>query len=252
MNPLRPLCLVFVLTLALFCAVAAPSFAQIGIEPSTNEDVAIAFFKTADTNPDFEKWARDGKGYKTIAPSQAADYLYDEKQRLMRLWKKYDGDNAMIDINTNVDIDLKTTADEDGNQFYWMYINFGKDSSVYFPFTYLEYKIAVIPQMIETMTIQKLQKEQFLLMQQEFDGKVRGQGSLSLQLKPVKAYIHQPYNIDGQDQWALLTDVATMSIKSHRTNAPYWNYSAQWYMSPVREELNDLYKPPASDGASIP
>ena len=252
MNPpafRRCLCL---LAITFVVALSSSAFAQIGSEPSTEEDVAIAFFKTAGTNPDFDKWAREGKAYKTVAPARAADFLFDEKQRLMRVWRKYDTVDPIIDISSNVLIELKTTADEDGNQFYWMYLSFGKDSAVYFPFEYLEYKIAVIPQLIETMTIQQIQKEQFILMQEEFEGKASGEGKLSMQLKPVKAYIHQPYKIDGMDQWALLSDVATMSIKSHRTLAPYWNYSADWYMSPVTEELRDLYKPPDTDGMIAP
>ncbi len=238
----------FTLMLALFVVASLPAFAQMGVEPSTGEDVAIAFFKTAGTNPDFDKWAREGKAFKTVAPAKANDFLFDEKQRLMKLWRKYDNDDPIIDISANVYIDLKSTLNEDGEQLYWMYITFGNDSAIYFPFEYLEYKIAVIPQMIETLTIQQIQKEQFSLMYEEFKGKLSGEGNLSLQLKPIKAYIHQPYKIDGMDQWALLTDVATMSIKSHHTSAPFWTYSAQWYTSPVTEQLNDLYKLPSAQG----
>lgn len=244
--------LVFSLTIALFFAASTPATANMGAEPSTDEDVAIAFFKTADTNPDFDKWAREGKAFKTIAPARAADFLFDEKQRLMRLWQKYDKVDPLIDISANVLLELKTTHDKGGNQLYWMYITFGKDDAVYFPYTYLDYKIAVIPQMIETMMIQPIQKEQYDNMYTEFENKFSGEGNLSLQLKPIKAYIHQPYEIDGQDQWALLTDIATMSIKSHRTQAPFWIYSAQWYTSPMTGELRDLYKQPSANPLSGP
>lgn len=244
--------LIFSLTLALSFTAATPVIAHMGAEPSTDEDVAIAFFKTADTNPDFDRWAREGKSFKTVAPTRTDEFLFDEKQRLMRLWQKYDKVDPLIDISADVFIELKTTHDKDGNQLYWMYITFGTQDAVYFPYTYLDYKIAVIPQMIEAMMIQQIQKEQFDNMYAEFESKLNGEGSLSLQLKPIKAYIHQPYKIDGEDQWALLSDIATMSIKSHRTQAPYWIYSAQWYTSPMTGELRDLYKPPSSEGVSVP
>ena len=252
MNLLHIRHFVFCLMFTLFLVSSNASQAQTGVEPSSGEDVAIAFFKTAGTNPDFDKWAKGGQAFKKIAPARASDFLFDEKQRLMRLWQKYDSVDPIIDVTSNVLIELKTTADEEGNQFYWMYLSFGNDDVVYFPYEYQEYKIAVIPQMIETLMIQQIQKEQYDLMLAEFQNKTSGEAKLSLQLKPVKAYIHQPYKIDGQEQWALLTDIATMSIKSHQSLTPFWNYGADWYMSPVTEELRDLYQASGTNGADVP
>ena len=127
-----------------------------------------------------------------------------------------------------------------------MYISFGRDDAVYFPYEYQEYKIAVIPQMIETLMIQPLQKQQYQMILQDMENKRTGDATIFLQLKPVKAYVHQPYKIDNQDQWALLTDIATMSVKSWKTGSPLWNYSADWYTSPVTQELKDLYQAPSA------
>jgi hypothetical protein len=237
--------LIFFSIFLLFLATGQNASAQMRVEASSAEDVAIAFFKTANTNPDFELWAKSTQEFKTIAPARVNDYMFRETQRLMRLWQKYDTQEPIIDIKANVLLEVKATADKDGNQFYWMYISFGKDDAVYFPYKFQEYKIAVIPQMIETMMIQPLQKEQYEMIVQEFEGKATGNGTMYMQLKPVKAYIHQPYKIDNEDQWALLSDVATMSIKSVKTNTPYWTYSADWYTSPVTEELQDLYQTPS-------
>lgn len=237
----RPLFLCLILSLLIF---GHRAHAQMRVEPSSAEDVAIAFFKTANRNPDFDLWAKGTQEFKTIAPARANDYLFREKQRLMRLWQKYDNQEPIIDIKTNVFLEVKATTDKDGNELYWMYISFGKEEATYFPYKFQEYKIAVIPQMIETLMIQPLQKEQYLMILQEFDNQSAGNGTMYMQLKPVKAYIHQPYKIDNQDQWALLSDIATMTIKSVKTHAPYWTYSADWYTSPVTEELRDLFKTP--------
>lgn len=220
--------------------------AQMKVKPSSEEEVAIAFFKTADTNPDFEKWARGSREFKSIASARVPEYLYDEKQRLMREWQKYDSQDPIIDVKSNVHLEIKAVQDQEGVDSYWMYISFGRDDAVYFPYEYQDYKIAVIPQMIETLMIQPLQKEQYLMMQEDMEGKRAGDAFIYLQLKPVKAYIHQPYKIDNKDQWALLCDIATMSIKSWRTDAPLWNYSADWYTSPVTKELKDLYQAPSA------
>ena len=219
--------------------------AQMRVEPSTAEDVAIAFFKTANTNPDFYLWAKGTQEYKTIAPSRANEYVFRETQRLMQVWQKYDKQEPIIDIKANVLLEIKATTDKDGNEFYWMYISLEQDDAVYFPYKFQEYKIAVIPQMIETLMIQPLQKEQYQMILGEFENKAVGNGKMYMQLKPVKAYIHQPYKIDNEDQWVLLSDIATISIKSVKTNAPYWTYSADWYTSPVTEELRDLFQTPS-------
>jgi hypothetical protein len=247
----RILCFaLFSVALMLLACVGNPASAQMRGEPSNAEDIAIAFFKTAGTNPDFDKWAKGGKDYMTTAPARVPDFLYKEKQRLIQLWQKYDGTDPIIDIKADILVTLKTTADEDKNLFYWMYISFGKDDAVYFPYTYQDYKIAVIPQLIETLMIQQLQKEQYEMMLHEFGEKQEGSAVMYLQLKPVKAYIHQPYKIDGEEQWALLSDIATLSVKSYKTGSPFWNYSADWYMSPVTEELRDLYQAPAGSAPS--
>lgn len=236
----------FACLLCLLLCVPADADAQMKVKPSSEEEVAIAFFKTADVNPDFEKWARGSREFKSIASARVPEFLYDEKQRLMREWQKYDSQDPIIDVKANVHLEIKNVQDQEGEDFYWMYISFGREDAVYFPYEYQDYKIAVIPQMIETLMIQPLQKEQYLMMMQEMENKRTGDASIYLQLKPVKAYIHQPYKIDNRDQWALLCDIATMSIKSWKTGAPMWNYSAEWYTSPVTQELKDLYQAPST------
>ncbi|HEU4838756.1 MAG TPA: hypothetical protein VFS88_05020 [Micavibrio sp.] len=232
----------------LFLLLHAPTnaAAQMKVEPSDKEDVAIAFFKTAGINPDFEKWAKGSQEFKTIASARVPEFLYDEKQRLLREWKKYDAQDPIIDVKATIHLEIKTMQDQEGEESYWMYISFGRDDAVYFPYEYQEYKIAVIPQMIETLMIQPLQKEQYQMILQDMEGKRTGDAVIFLQLKPVKAYVHQPYKIDNQDQWALLTDIATMSVKSWKTGSPLWNYSADWYTSPVTQELKDLYQAPSA------
>ncbi len=235
----------FISLIVLSLALASQSQAQMRDKPSSEEDVAIAFFKTAGTNPDFDLWAKGTQEYKTTAPARVGEYMFREKQRLMRQWQRYDNQEPIIDVKAPVLLEVKATTDQEGNESHWMYISFGNDEAVYFPYKFQEYQIAVIPQMIETLMIQPLQKEQYDMILGEFENKAVGNGMMYIQLKPVKAYIHQPYKIDNKDQWALLADIATMSIKSMKSGTPYWTYSADWYTSPVTEELRDLFQTPS-------
>ena len=245
-------------TIFLFCSVLlaaalSPHQARAQIESisADGEDVAIAFFKTAETNPDFEAWAKGSKGYKSVASVRAGEYIEKETQRLVREWREYDPETDVLNVRADVDIEIKAVTDAKGDEKYWMYIMFEGEQITYFPYSYQEYDFAIIPQKIETLTIQELQKQQFELMSEKLGKKSAGPAVIYLQLKPVRAYINQPYLIDNAEQWALLCDVATMSLTSKKGDDTFWNYGADWYVSPVTEQLQDLYKAP-TEGATAP
>ncbi len=221
----------------------SPALAQIKSQTSTGEDIAIAFFKTAGTNPDFDLWAAGGAKYKNAPPASGGKTLGEEKQRLMRLWQDYDTDHDTLDVKSPVLVELKKTMDSKGDEQYWMYMEFAQGKATYFPYVYQEYKFAVIPQMIEKMSIQQLTRQQYELVQKSLGNK-GGTGDLFLQLKPVKAYIQQPYNIDNVEQWMFLCDIASLTLRTPKEGTLLWNYGADWYVAPETEELMDLYKKP--------
>lgn len=218
---------------------------------STPEQVAIAFFKAADTNPDFDLWARNTDEYKRKSATRADEFLYEEKQRLMKEWKKYNPDQDLLMVKAVVNLEIKVITDKNGNENYWMYITFRDGHITYFPYVFQEYKIAVIPQKIESLMIQPITKEQYQLMHKDFGDKPLGSAIIYISLKPERAYIHQPYDIDGTQQWALLSNVVSMSLISFKSEGtPYWNYGAPWYVSPHTKELRDLYK--SAPSSSMP
>jgi hypothetical protein len=211
---------------------------------STAEDVAIAFFKTADTNPDFDLWAKSSREYKVAPPVRVEEVLFNEKQRLMKKWQAYDTKEGVLNIEAMVSVELKAIPHKDGSEEYWMYVVFPQKGATYFPYKFYKYDFAVIPQQIESLMIQPLQREQYILIRNNLPDTGTASAFISMQLKPEKAYIQQPYVIDNREQWALMCEVATMSLQSMNGHQPMWNYSADWYVSPVTEELRDLYQKP--------
>ncbi len=241
--------ILFALLLILsFGAFPGKAGAQMEAEASTGEEVALAFFYTAKTNPDFELWAKNAKEYKRRSATRAKDFIYEESQRLMRAWQDYDADRDLITVKVPVNIDLKTALEKDGEQTYWMYMSLDEKGVTYFPFKHMDYNIAVIPQMIENLMIQKITEQQFAMMQEDLKRPQGGTASLLLQLKPAKAYINQPYMIDNVEQWVLLSDIVSMTLRSAKDGAIFWNYGADWYVAPRANELRDLYKTPAGEG----
>lgn len=220
----------------------APVRAQVNDHISTPEEVAIAFFKTGETNPDFDLWAKGSKDYHNQPPTRAAEYLYKEKQRLMREWQKFKVEENVLMLETSTAVELKAIQNDDGEYHYWMYMAPADNATTYFPYKFQEYKIAVIPQKFESLMMQPLTKEQYLMMRQDFEDAAGGRARMRIGLKPVKSYMQQPYVIDNNEQWVLLTDVVTLGLISQRTGTPFWYYTADWYVSPKTQELQDLYK----------
>lgn len=230
----------------IFLALLLPATAQAQRDEgsATGEDVAIAFFKTAGENPDFDLWAKNTRDYKRAAPARANETLDKEKQRLMVKWRDYNSSEDVLNIRSTVSIELKSTLAKDGTQHYWMYLSFEAGDITYFPFEFQDYKFALIPQQIETLMVQEIREEQLNLIRNDFGGAMSGDAHLYLQLKPVKAYMQQPYVIDDAEQWALLCDIATLSLVSTKKGGSLWNYGADWYVSPATETLRGLYQTP--------
>jgi hypothetical protein len=243
LPPLRLLSITALLLCIIVCD-SAPAFARAG-DRNIGEDVAIAFFKAGGTNPDFDLWAKNSMDYKVAAPARAAEVLQTEKQRILKKWQAYNPEENVLEVKGNVNVELKAFLTKEGEEQYWMYMSFDQGEITYFPYKYQNYLFAVIPQQIESLMIQQLQKEQYLLIRKDFQEKDFGVAALTLQLKPVKSYTQQPYNIDDKEQWALLCDIATMALASQGTGQSMWNHSADWYVSPVRQELQDLYQQPS-------
>lgn len=209
---------------------------------TTGEDVAIAYFKTANIKPDFDKWARGSEAFKSIAPARVPEFVEKEKQRLLKKWNERGADGFIFEINAPVSIELKTVTDEKGQEKYLMEIAFEEGKVDYFPYAFQDYNFAVIPHGMETMLVQELPKSQFDLLFQEFVETAAGPAILRIQLKPSKSYTGQPYEMDGVEQWILLTDIATMALASVKNEAQLWNYGAGWYVSPDTKAVQDLYK----------
>lgn len=240
MNPLFRLPACMIAAFGALC-LSFPAKAQSAFATSTSEDVAIAFFKTANVKPDFTKWARESREFKTTAPARVDDFLYKESQRLLRRWNEYDPETTLIRVGATVSVVLEHFA-KDGGEAFRMTMSFDKGDVTYFPYEFQNYKFAVVPQKIETLLKQAISREQFDLISADFKGATVGSAKMEVQLKPVRSYLRQPYMLDGVEQWMMLTDTVTLALKSSRSGAALWTYGAEWYVSPVTREVQELYK----------
>lgn len=252
MFPFKPLfSLLFILMLTV-----GSNAAHAQLDVSSAEDVAFVFFKTAGSPPDFDKWAKETKEYKVAAPAFAANVANKEKQRLMRRWQDIEQRAPSLETRMDVPVVLHHEISQEGAEHFWMSIKLPENDIFYFPYSFHEYSFAVMPEGLEKVKLQPLQKAQYELMLSAFDNQLQGNAALYVLMYPVKAYMDQPYEIHGKEQWALITRVAALSLKATRTQASLWDYSAPWYLSPKEREVRGLYEEEnsqaADTGPSIP
>ena len=97
-------------------------------------------------------------------------------------------------------VELHAEILEDKTEKYSMTLSFGKDDSLFFPYTNGEYNIAIIPHKMDSRFDQLLVKEQYELIKQAL-GDIDGKLTLYIQLRPQKAYMDAPLQIGGIEQW---------------------------------------------------
>ncbi len=222
--------------------IAANTSAQAQLQTSSAEDVAFAFFKTAGSPPDFDKWAKETDKYKIAAPAFAANVANTEKQRLMRRWQELETRSASLETSMNVPVSLHHEISPEGQEKFWMSIDIPKNDLFYFPYSFHDYNFAVMPEGLENVSLQSLQKAQYDLILSSLGDKAQGTATLYVLMYPIKAYMDQPYDIHGKEQWALITRVAALSLKSTQTQTSLWDYTAPWYLAPKEKEVRGLYE----------
>lgn len=238
MFPFKPL--FSLILILLITAGSHPANAQMSV--SSDEDVAFVFFKTAGSPPDFDKWAKETKEYKVAAPAFAATVAGKEKQRLMRRWQDIENRTPSLETKMDVPVTLHHEMLAEGEERFWMSIKLPENDIFYFPYSFYDYNFAVMPEGLEKLKLQPLQKAQFDLMFSAFGNQPQGTAALYVLMYPVKAYMDQPYDIHGKEQWALITKVAALSLKVAQTQASLWDYTAPWYLSPKEKEVRSLYE----------
>lgn len=227
--------LLFVLALLL----AAPTAAQAQYDISDSEDVIIAFFKTGGQQPNYESLARGLPVYRNVPPAKLDAHLAKEKQRLQQAYNRFNPQVDLIGIRTRVNVQLHRTMREDKSIQHSMTLSFGKDDSLFFPYSLGDYHIAVIPKKMDSSFDQNLVPSQYELIKTAL-GRENGPATLYIQLKPSKAYLDEPYVIGGEEQWALVSDVAGL-IMTDSKGGRLWTYAPDWYVSPMTKELRDIY-----------
>lgn len=239
--------------LTLLCAavLAAAAYAQQpgAMKISTAEDVVIAFYKTGGATPPYEKWIKGREPYATTAVARRPALLEQERARLKSLYAAFNPSRDLLTVRTTVIAKAAQYQDPDDKDkaVSVLEMRFEAGDADYFPYDFLDERFAVIPQDIARHLKPEVGNEQFNYLNAQLE---RGKPvTLILELRPVKADMEAPFNLDGtgggvdaddgKGQWMFLTDIASMSVWN-KAGSMLWEYTAPWYITPMRQNLLDL------------
>lgn len=214
---------------------------------TTNEELAIIFYKTAGKQPPFESWIRKNEPYKSTAPALRPSVLQQEKQRLAAFWQGFDlaYDTITIAAKTTVSIHQLEADAKTPYPRYELHFDVMKTLAGYFPYAYLDQNFAVIPERPEELERQIIPGERYAYLKQLMPEGAGGPYTLIIRLSPTRAAIDELTRMEGKSYWPLLVKVASLSLWNEN-GALIWETSSSASLAPPAGELLDLkqnYRP---------
>jgi hypothetical protein len=207
---------------------------------ATAEDVAIAFYKTGNIVPDFEKWVKQQEPYSTTALARRPKIMERELIRFKRLYSSYDPLTDILRIKTSSSIEPFKTKNKAGGEIYAVRITLDPDQEIeYFPYEHLNRNIMLVPNNFKSLKVQSISKYQYDRIKKMTRPKARY--PLILNFRADKADMEFPYEVDGLPQWAFSVDIASMESWTEEGNL-IWEYTAHGYISNNEMQIQNLYQ----------
>jgi hypothetical protein len=220
---------------------SSPAAAQ-RLEFSTSQDVALAFYKTADITPNFERWVAETEPYNLTPLGRRPQVMEEETAKLFNEYNAFDPDEDFLTIRTFVTLSPVSGTDDNGTPFYRLDLVYpDAPEIVYFPYEFRDQHFAVMPYNTESVMSSPIARTEHTFLKENTHP--ARPYLFALRLKPVQAMTDAPYKLDEHEQWVLKTNVASAEIWSD-TGVLLWEYSAPWYVAPQVKELNNLYVDP--------
>lgn len=202
---------------------------------SSTEDVVIAFYKTGGYQPNFEHWIKEREPYRTTAPFLRPEMMEKEMARLKKAYASFNPQEDFLILKANIFVKLLQETDNETTKetTRFLEMSFKAGEAGYFPYRFLDERFAVVPDNLRDYLKLEIPEEQFTYLEQQLENKGEAV-TMILQLRPLEADMKAPYQVDGYEQWAFLTRIASISIWN-RTGKFLWEYTAPWYMAPPRK-----------------
>jgi hypothetical protein len=191
---------------------------------SSNDDVGVAFLKTANNYPDFNKIVEMSEDYKTLDPLAQKDYQSKMVGKLQSSFLAFSPQNSDLIIRVKANVLFRKLANGEGT----LKMKTLLEDPVYFPFYFGGYPIALIIKDMEAFRNLSLSKEETDLVYSRLS--LDGNMTLLLQIYPIAADDEKRIVLDDIEQHPFLAEIGYIGMLNDRAdqiwawrNAKYTN-----------------------------
>ena len=222
-----------------FCATDANAKVYYETKTSPQERAVFAFFRAADSAPNYDYWIKSSSRYKDLLQSKQNNYLLKETLRLGYGYGDYNQDNDLLEITTNV---LVKYISAEGEEQPRIIFKFFDQSDAYVPSFNYSYANDII-----SMVINNLAGFSNIPLTQELSESLLSKipfkddffdAVLTVHVRVSKADIDKPIENEDFRQWVMVGDIAylkcDMSPRYASEISVLWDYVAPWYEESFR------------------
>lgn len=231
-----------ILIVCTLLVVATPETnAQKRTKSSSEEDIAIAFYKTGGIQPNFKQWVEKSELYQDTPAARRDEVMDRELQRLASRYHSFNPKKNLLIIQTYAKIKAEEVIDPvKKTKSYSAEITFAKEpDAFFFPYVFQENNFAVMP-----LDLQKMMKTNLSEMEYQSIDDLSAKNKsypFVLALRPTEAKTDEPIEISDVHQWILKTEIITADIWKEN-GALIWEYTSPGYIAPETKVLNELFE----------
>ncbi len=195
------------------------------IRLSSPEDVAIAFYRTANITPDFKIWVWDRSPYVDTPAAKRKQVFEEELARLQQAFLSFNKRRDYLTLRIPVDINLSENGDEYNLD---MKIK-GVEQANYVSYPFLTMEFAIFPFNMDKIMNSKIDfdlYDRLRTLQQE-----KQTPYLVVVNEVTQADPSRPYEIEGASRWVLKTKIQFMTLYT-QSGQVLWEYLAPSTLSP--------------------
>ncbi len=178
---------------------------------STNDEIGIAFLKTANNFPDFNKVVEMSDAYKSLDPLAQKDFLYKSAAKLQTSYLSFLPRKSDLIIRAKANVLFQKLRNGESI----LKLNGFDDDPIYFPFYFAGYPIALIIKDMEMFKNITLTKEETNMVYRRLT--LSGDITLLLQIVPVAADDTKAMKLDNIDQYPMLAEIAYIGMLNDKT-----------------------------------
>ena len=173
---------------------------------STNDEVGIAFLKTANNYPDFNKIIEASDAYKSLDPLAQKDFQSKMVGKFQNSYLAFSPQNSDLIIRVKANVLFRKLANGEGI----LKLNTLLEDPVYFPFFFGGYPIALIIKDMEAFRNISLSKHETDLVYTRLS--LNGNVTLLLQIYPIAADDDKTIVLDNIEQNPFLSEIGYIGM----------------------------------------